>query len=272
MYTLCVNGPSARSHSGHRTIGEPSTSVLALSERRSAWRVLAPSLLSILALLGGCISSETTTRQIDVDDPKSTSGILVKDPDDNALDRLIAQFERAQDETAVSDMAAGARNELEPRKSLRTRGNTRPASRSSWPVGIGKVLDLPSMSEIELREFLDDLALALQAQNGYERASDDTARSVPPLPTGLFHERLLCLKADQGDRVLRIGCWSYKSRTPRLGVYGAVMRSGQSMQTNPDQTGVETLVEQILANVEQARLSLRAVDLDHKTTPLHLTG
>ncbi|MHC4566764.1 MAG: type II secretion system protein GspD [Planctomycetota bacterium] len=138
----------------------------------------------------------------------------------------------------------------------------------SWPADTGKMFDLPRMSNIELQELLDDLALTLQTQDGYEHTSDDIAESVPPLPAGFFNECLLSQKMPGGNRVLRIGCWSYRSRTPRLGVYGAVLTPGQAMQTNPDQASVETLVNEILANVEQMRKGLNAVDLEHKIIQL----
>lgn len=271
MYTSFIKVPLATSRDSC-TIGyvPAMMSFVYPAHHSYSWMLVLASFL-ILGLLGGCVSSETTTKDIGVEDPKSTSGLLVRDPQSNALDRLIAQFESNRDD-AVQPLSATLPTSTtiaqETWGSVRIRGRTRPASGLSWPAGMGKMLDLPSMSDIELREFLDDLALALQAQSGYEDASDDIARSVPALPTGLFHERLLCHETDQGNRVLRVGCWAYRSRTPRLGVYGAVLSSGQPMQTNPDQAGVETLVGQILANVELARQSLRAVDLDHKTIQL----
>jgi len=43
--------------------------------------------------LTGCSSSERTTREIGLENPRSSSGILVKDPKDDTMDKLIAQFE-----------------------------------------------------------------------------------------------------------------------------------------------------------------------------------
>jgi len=133
---------------------------------------------------------------------------------------------------------------------------------------MGKMFDLPRMSQIELQELLDDLALSLQTRHGYTRASNDMATSVPALPTGFVNERLLSQNIPGGHRVLRIGCWSYRSRTPRLGVYGAILLPGQAMQANPDQAGVDTLVKDTLASMEQMRKSLSAVDLEHKVIQL----
>lgn len=234
-------------------------------------RILICFSLSVFMFLTGCISSERTTREIGLENPRSSSGILVKDPKDNTMDKLIAQFENNWNNTISSsklNAPTQKSNENIARTFVETRRYPKSAPGLSWPTGMGKLFDLPRLNEVELRELIEDLALALQTQYGYEETRGDIARSVPPLPAGSSNERLLSRKIPQGNQVLRIGCWSYKSRSPRLGIYGAVLKSEQAMQPNPDLTSIEATLNQILTNVEQMRKSFSAIDLEHKIIQL----
>lgn len=109
-------------------------------------RILICFSLSVFMFLAGCISSKRTTREIGLENPRSTSGILVKDSKDNTMDKLIAQFESNWN-NAISSSQINAltqrSNEKAAKTSVKTHGYPKSAPGLSWPAGMGKLFDLP---------------------------------------------------------------------------------------------------------------------------------
>ncbi|MHC4519980.1 MAG: type II secretion system protein GspD, partial [Planctomycetota bacterium] len=66
----------------------------------------------------------------------------------------------------------------------------------------------------------------------------------------------------------RIGCWQYKSRGPRLGVYGATVNAEGELLANPELDAALTMLAQTLASVEELRQTLTAADLESKVVQL----
>ena len=104
-------------------------------------RILICFSLSVFMLLTGCISSERTTREICLENPRSTSGILVKDSKDNTMDKLIAQFEGNWNNAISSpptNIPIQRSNEKAAKTSVKTRGYPKSTPGLSWPTGMGK--------------------------------------------------------------------------------------------------------------------------------------
>ena len=144
-------------------------------------RIIICFSLSVFMFLTGCISSKRTAREIVLENPRSLSGILVEDPKDDTMDRLIAQFE-SNWKNAISSSQPNAPIQKSNEKIAKTSAKPRDYPKStpglSWPTGMGKLFDLPRMNDVELRELIMDLALTFQTQYGYEEEYGDVASAI----------------------------------------------------------------------------------------------
>lgn len=134
-----------------------------------------------------------------------------------------------------------------------------------------QLIDLPRMSGTELEELLDDLALTLNAEKGY-RVSDSTDDpALRLLPKGAKGERIL-VRAMGSNRVAlaHVGYWTFRSRTPRLGVFTAVMEDGKTSQS-PDASLVLKTARDSLAAFRDMRQQLSPGDLESRAVQLSYT-
>jgi len=138
----------------------------------------------------------------------------------------------------------------------------------SWPDGAGVLVDLPRLTRLELAELVSDLVLSLQTNCGYEEASTLTADSAPSLPKGGADDYLMVRQSEGTSRFLRIGCWQYRSRPPRIGIYGVTLDGQGNLTKNPDLPAAQGLLSQSLVSIQGNRANLTPGELDHKIIQL----
>ncbi|UCD51287.1 MAG: hypothetical protein JSW27_01385 [Phycisphaerales bacterium] len=124
------------------------------------------------------------------------------------------------------------------------------------------------MNKVELAELISDLMLSLQTDHGYEEASRPTAYAAPALPKGASGDHLVARESEGGLEFIRIGCWQYRSRPPRIGLYGAASDREGNLTENPDLAIARELLMRSLALIQADRTRLMPGDLEHKIIQL----
>ena len=236
----------------------------------SKCRVILSCLLTT-ALATGCISSEQTIKDVSLEEPRSTGGIMIRDPKDDTLEQLVEKLQSARenrDHNPPADQNTSNTIIEVDLKSVQRSADLESVEHHSWATGMGYLVNLPRLSRIELSELANDLALSLRTGYGYENAVPHIAAATPLLPEGVVGDRLLARESEDGYRVLRFGYWQYKSRGPRFCIYGAIVRDDDDLAQNPDTPAAKSLLEQSLTTIEELHKSLTAVDLESKIIQL----
>ena len=141
----------------------------------SKFRVILSCLLTT-ALVAGCISSEQTTKDITLEEPRSTGGIMVKGPQDDTLEQLVEKLEIARegrDPGSTPDKDPSYPVPKSDLRALQRHSDLESAEHLSWATGMGFLVNLPRLSKIELSELGNDLALSLRTEHGYEDAEEE---------------------------------------------------------------------------------------------------
>ncbi|MCZ6602292.1 MAG: hypothetical protein O6952_04735 [Planctomycetota bacterium] len=221
-----------------------------------------PAIVFCLPLLG-CVSSEEKTRSVQLEKPRTTGGIILRDSPADWAERWSELLARREKHTATpSDRATEEHPpEVKPEQPAKI-------DVANWPAETGKLMDLPRMSRTELSELLDVLTRRLQTERGYRVPARDVAREVPVLPDELQDERVLAREdAEGGTAVLRFGYWRYLSRPPQLIVHAALLKDG-ILSSGPDLEVVEEMVTASLGAVLEMQKDLRPRDLEKKVIQL----
>lgn len=219
----------------------------------------------------GCISAQATTQDISLEEARSTGGILINNPEDDAMERLVEKLESARDDrnhNLTTNPITANRARAVDAKALQKSADANALEQPSWSVGMGFLVNLQRLSRIELSELARDLALSLQTDHGYKNAAPPIAAATPLLPEGAVGDRLLAKESSDGQRVLRFGYWNYKSRAPRFCMYGAILTDRGVQAANPDISAAKALLEQSLAEIEELHSGLTADDLESKIIQL----
>jgi general secretion pathway protein D len=215
----------------------------------------------------GCISTEHSAKAIRLDDPKSSGGILVKNPDSGEFDRIIDMLE-GQGKPAVRSVAPSSSEPPLQRQIAAADTAESGSTQSQWPPGTGELYDLPKLNDLELTELLDDLILNFQANEGFQRAGEDIIRRVPALPDGIAKEEVLFKPVEEGIEVLRLGVWTYRARAPRLGIYSALLKPDEVLVANGNKDETPLLVKHALEAFDAMRQNLTYQDLDTQIVQL----
>ena len=133
----------------------------------------------------GCISSQQTAKDISLEEPRSTGGFLIKNPEDDTIEQLVQELESARDDrghsTTIDHVTSNRAIEADS-KVFQESAEPNSLEQRPWSVGMGFLVNLPRLSGIELSELANDLALSLRTDYGYENAVPHIAAATPLLP------------------------------------------------------------------------------------------
>ena len=198
-----------------------------------------------LLLVAGCTSPKETEKTTDLDRPRPSGGILLKDSPAEWAERWSKMMAEAEAETTRRAVAASTPT-AEAAKEPAAAVTDAPAT-SEWPDGSGKIFDLPRLSLTEISELMDAVVRRLQTNQSYDAAPEPAVvQRVPALPDGVKRDRLLARVEGETTRVLRMGYWDYRSRTPQFVVYGATLGT-EELSADPVVEQFEELLNDVLA-------------------------
>ena len=246
-----------------------------VKQDKMALKLLAPLLMALVSGITGCVTSEKSVKTINLDEPKISGGILVKDPDTGEFDKIVDLLEaQKQPSTQYTKTSPPKPDSAETAESGKEEDIY--LSDSHWPERAGKLFDLPKLSDIELAELIDVIVLNFQTEQGFRKANKDIAEKIPNLPSGIASEEILFKEKNEGVDVIRLGYWTYKARAPRLGIYAALLNSDNVLVTHetkkktpkaegePTQVSDKTslIVKQALDAFSEMRQGLTYQDLE----------
>ena len=221
---------------------------------------------TICLLVVGCTSSKETEKTIELEKPRTSGGIILKDSPADWAERWSKMMAEAEAETSRR-AAAALPPTAEAAKESAAAVADAPAA-SEWPDGSGKIFDLPRLSFTEISELMDAVVRRLQTDQSYDTAPEpEVVQRVPALPEGVKRERLLARVEGETTRVLRMGYWDYRSRTPQFVVYGATLGT-EELSADPVVEQFEELLNDVLAATEESREGLAATELESQIIQL----
>jgi subfamily B ATP-binding cassette protein MsbA len=246
---------------------------------------LAGILLLAALVLTGCVRSSKTTRSIELDQPKVSSGVML---DEAARDEAkLREFAERLDEIVLDlpDIATLPRDPIAPLSAmadppeptapdvepLTIQQAARMLARHEFPPDAVRLVSLPKLSEIELSELIERAALRLNAEAGYVDAGSALADTMPALPQNVRDGHVLARQSEQGTRVLRFGVREYLSQPPQLWVLGVTVSPGGALLVNEELDLVQPAVNDMIASLEEMRGKLTVRDLESRMIQLSYT-
>jgi Flp pilus assembly secretin CpaC len=241
--------------------------------------------------------STETTASIEMEEPRISQGVFLDEPDPVKLQKMAealdaiqvspegivldkpasAEEKLAEQEPTSKDAAAAAEGEA-PSDSAAQPG----ASPPKMPVGQAlageappelppdavRLVTLPKLSDTELDELLERLALKLNVEKGYSGAGALLGDSLPAPPRGVDTKYLLTRQAEGATHVLRLGSRRYLSQPPQLWVMAVSINADGSMQASPDAGLIDPAVSEMIASLNEMRGNLAVSDLESKMIQL----
>ena len=223
------------------------------------------ALLAALASVLGCVSTDETTKSLELERPRTSGGLILRDSPTEWAERwselLAARDRQRQGNTRESGdpESASTPPPAEPSAEARTK--------ATWPPGTGRLIDLPRLSRTELVELTDALVRHLETEVGYSAAEPDVAAAIPPLPEGAEGDRLLMRDGGDAPLAVRLGYWRYQARAPQFVFRGVIVRDGE-LTPSPDLPRIEEMLQTALAAFEEARANLKPQDLESRIIQL----
>lgn len=229
-------------------------------------RLFVPLLVLLLhlAAIEGCSSSEETSKDVLLEQPRFTGGVLLKDSPQDWADRWNRMLEDKERHVAKEALDPA----VESREDVGIPPDAQEAlSRASWPPDAGAIVNLPRLSASEISDLTNVLARRLETEEGYMPAPPELARAVPALPAGVTSETVLVREAPDGMHILRWGVWHYKAHPPQWVAYAGIAEDG-TLAPSPDKDRILTAIQQAVVSLKEMRTGLKPQDLESKVIQL----
>ncbi len=235
---------------------------------------LAVGAAAVVALsLTACVSvSKETLRSTTMEQPRVSSGVIVEEDKATLLAEAVRQVEERRKEEAML-RASIAKRQPTTVVEMDSRGVFGEPSieeladdHRSWPEGSGRTVGVGRMSDTEILEFLDILALRFQTELGYTTAVAQIADFLPTI-SRVEPAVVLARNSPDGLRVVRISHRRFVSQGGRLLAHGLVLSPQQTTANEDIRRLDEWVKEAIDASIAQ-RTGLTVQDLEAKVVQL----
>jgi len=124
----------------------------------------------------------------------------------------------------------------------------------------GKLLAMPGLSDLEIREIVELTAARLETELGYREAGKDVAEAVTDPPRDVRSIRTLARSTGSGLRIVQLGYRLFQSQPPHLYLHGQTITERGSGSNDELSKAVE-LVEGAKASLAAQDESLTVEDL-----------
>lgn len=133
----------------------------------------------------------------------------------------------------------------------------------------GRLIQLPMISERQIHELAQDLALQLQITGGYNRVNEPFPADVPAFPAIVTSDVVIARDSGGTKFVVRVGHVMAPRRLPQLWIQGYSMQ-GATASPNPDvdSARIDPALKQIVAERVRIFARLRLTELETTTIPL----
>ncbi len=235
---------------------------------------LAAGSAAIVALsLTACVSvSKERLRSTTLEQPRVSSGVVVEQDQAALLEDAVRQVEQRRKEEAML-RASIAKRQPTTRVEMDSRGVFGEASieeladdHRSWPEGSGRTVAVGRMSDTEVLELLDLVALRFQTELGYTNAAEQIADFLPAISRN-EPAVVLARNSPEGLRVIRVSHRRFVSQGGRLLAHGLSL-SPQQTAANQDILRLDEWVKEAIAASIEQRNGLTVQDLEAKVVQL----
>jgi ABC-type multidrug transport system fused ATPase/permease subunit/Flp pilus assembly secretin CpaC len=246
-------------------------------------------LLVLVLLMVGCLRSEQSTRDISMDQPRISSGVVIDEDDPTRLNEIADALDALTldpPEMQVEQLAAALAQDAPPPDAAPVETSEAPATpepsaaetaalrdaldgvaTTALPRDAVRLIALPRLSDVELRELVDALAIRLHADLGYEQADWDLTKALPAPPASVTERRVSVRSTDEGPCILRIGYYRPVSQVPQLWIQG-VRTAGDVLESNPDIQAVADALAPLIDNLNALREAVTVQDLEARVVQL----
>lgn len=209
---------------------------------------MRPHVLPLLAVfVSGCVHDEIeSSRTIELESPRTTAGLVLDEPDGDGLEA----FWRAR------DAEAQVQDPTNPSATDPSAQEPEGDPRGSWPQEACRVVELPDLGSLELRDLIDGALLALETEQGFELVDDDVEASWPTLPRGA--DRLAWLRRPEQDRHVVVALRRFHSQKPLWLLYAFTGSQGATWRADPERDVVFATLERVAARLIERRASVFA--------------
>ena len=222
-----------------------------------------------LLLLAGCSSSEKTDKVVTIEEPRSSTGVVVEEKNLELLEKLAKAIDALElDRPATQDSNQPSDSEADSPARIGADEALRMANGQALPADATKVMSLPKLSDTEINEISARLELDLGSQFGYMPALATLVDALPLPPQGIRGERILARSDSGGTHVVRFGFKSFVSQPPQFWILGVIVNNEGKLTVNPDLSGIEPAVNKMLAAQDEMRKGLSVRDLEKRLVQL----
>ena len=255
-------------------------------------------------LLAGCAPEMDNEKSVTLEEPKVSNGLLIEEDDPNQLRKIVEALDAmdlsAPMGTPVPEEAKPAPAQAKPEKkpAAPAPGQPQPADKPSAPAPeqakpaaapaeikvadavnmtaeakaepqiTTKLIKLPKLSNTEMNEISEILALQLESELGYSTASGVIADALPVPPSGIIGGRTLARTGHGGTCILRFGYRRFVSQPLQFWVLGIVVGGAGKLTANPDMAEIDPKITKIVAALNEMRANLTVKDLERKIVQL----
>jgi len=237
------------------------------------WTSVAPGgylivVLGMLSLLlwAGCASQVENETTVAMEEPRVSGGMIVESDDPARMEKLAEAIDALEMPASQETSAEAQEGSAPPRPSVAEAVEM--ASLSALPPEATGLIALPKLSDTEINEISEHLALFLESEFGYSAAPMTVDDALPIPPKGIIGARTVARVADAGTHVLRFGYRRFVSQPPQLWTLGVIVDPNGALAANPDRAQIEPKVTGIIASLNEMRTGLKVGDLEAKLIQL----
>lgn len=246
---------------------------------------LGLSIAGLAAILAtGCTSTTTSSSQgFELESPQTNGGVRIdlEDPVElerlrDALDRLVLEggigpegrVVARQESTLPSAFPNGPADLPGEPSAAGAEAGLPDSTMRPMPGGSVELLELPRLSDVELRDLQDRLVLQMQSARGYSIASDALVASLPPAPRGVEVAATLSRPSAERTLVLMIGSRTFLSQPPQMWLAAVSVGADGGLESNADLAMMPPIVEGSVAAMNTTRADLGVLDLEKTVVKL----
>ena len=237
----------------------------------SGFGIAASICVLFFMVFTGCTQDAKTTKNVMLEEPKVTNGLILEGEDPNKFKKLAAALD-AMDFGVSKASPATSANILQADAGKPAQVSAAEAVEMAGGSGATKdtttLITMPKLSTMEIAEISENLVLHLESELGYIAAPDIVADALPAPPARVTGGGTLSRSVEGGTAVLRFGCLHFVSQPPKLWIMGVVVSQDGKLSANPDLKAVEPQVTKLVTALNEIRGNLTVRDLEAKLIQL----
>ncbi|MGP1309537.1 MAG: type II secretion system protein GspD [Phycisphaerales bacterium] len=240
--------------------------------REVVFPALAFTLAVSAVMLTACVSVTRTARSTAFEEPKVSAGVVAENDEAAKLAEAVAQLERQRRSDAVLRASMARRT---PQMTVERRGDgvfggpsldEMAEEHKDWPGAAGRTVPLGKLSETEVVDLLEVLALRFQSEFGYTQAAAQIADFLPPADP-LEPAIVLARNSAEGLRIVRLSHRWFVSQGGQLLAHAMILGPDE-FTPNSDVDQVEAWTQEALAASADMKSRLTLGDLEAQVVQL----